>query len=124
VNGESSRVFVADYVLMGYGTGAIMAVPGQDQRDWTSPRVRLPIIRTVQPADGFDGEATSGPPAINSANDEIQPETGWRSTSQRLIIDWLAARGAGESVVQYKLRDWLFSRQRYWGEPFPIVHDE
>ncbi|HTF55622.1 MAG TPA: leucine--tRNA ligase [Pseudonocardia sp.] len=126
VNGAIIPVFVADYVLMGYGTGAIMAVPGQDQRDWDfATAFGLPIIRTVQPADGFDGEAYVGAgPAINSANDEISLNGLEVDEAKRLIIDWLAARGAGESVVQYKLRDWLFSRQRYWGEPFPIVHDE
>jgi leucyl-tRNA synthetase len=126
VNGTRIPVFVADYVLMGYGTGAIMAVPGQDQRDWDfAVAFGLPIIRTVQPADGFDGDAYVGAgPAINSANDEISLNGLEVDEAKRLIIDWLAARGAGESVVQYKLRDWLFSRQRYWGEPFPIVHDE
>jgi leucyl-tRNA synthetase len=126
VNGAIIPVFVADYVLMGYGTGAIMAVPGQDQRDWDfATAFGLPIIRTVHPADGFDGEAYVGAgPAINSANAEISLNGLEVDEAKRLIIDWLAARGAGESVVQYKLRDWLFSRQRYWGEPFPIVHDE
>ena len=126
VNGTRIPVFVADYVLMGYGTGAIMAVPGQDQRDWDfAVAFGLPIIRTVQPSDGFDGEAYVGAgPAINSANDEISLDGMEVDEAKRLIIDWLAGRGAGESVVQYKLRDWLFSRQRYWGEPFPIVHDE
>ena len=126
VNGTKIPVFVADYVLMGYGTGAIMAVPGQDQRDWDfAGAFGLPIIRTVQPTDGFDGEAYAGAgPAINSANDEISLNGLEVDDAKRAIIDWLAAKGAGESVVQYKLRDWLFSRQRYWGEPFPIVHDE
>ncbi|WP_028938564.1 leucine--tRNA ligase [Pseudonocardia spinosispora] len=126
VDGRSIPVFVADYVLMGYGTGAIMAVPGQDQRDWDfATRFGLPIIRTVQPSEGFDGEAYTGAgPAINSANDEISLDGLEVDEAKRTIIDWLSARGAGESVVQYKLRDWLFSRQRYWGEPFPIVHDE
>ncbi|HEY1971217.1 MAG TPA: leucine--tRNA ligase [Pseudonocardia sp.] len=129
VNGTAIPVFVADYVLMGYGTGAIMAVPGQDQRDWDFARVfGLPIIRTVQPSDGFEssgGEAYVGAgPAINSANDEISLNGLDVPEAKRVIIDWLAGRGAGESVVQYKLRDWLFSRQRYWGEPFPIVHDD
>ena len=126
VNGTRIPVFVADYVLMGYGTGAIMAVPGQDQRDWDFATVfGLHIVRTVQPADEFDGEAYTGAgPAINSANDEISLNGLEVDDAKRLIIDWLAARGYGESVVQYKLRDWLFSRQRYWGEPFPIVHDD
>jgi leucyl-tRNA synthetase len=126
VNGTSIPVFVADYVLMGYGTGAIMAVPGQDQRDWDFATVfGLPLIRTVQPSEDFDGEAYVGSgPAINSANDEISLNGLDVPEAKRTIIDWLAGKGRGESVVQYKLRDWLFSRQRYWGEPFPIVHDE
>ncbi|HEY2203037.1 MAG TPA: leucine--tRNA ligase [Pseudonocardia sp.] len=126
VNGESIPVFVADYVLMGYGTGAIMAVPGQDQRDWDfAEAFGLPIVRTVQPDDGFDGQAYTGTgAAINSANDEVSLNGLDVPEAKRAIIDWLSGKDAGESVVQYKLRDWLFSRQRYWGEPFPIVHDE
>ncbi len=126
VNGQDIPVFVADYVLMGYGTGAIMAVPGQDQRDWDFATVfGLPIVRTVQPSEGFDGDAYLGDgPAINSANDEISLNGLGVVEAKRAIIDWLAAKGAGEGVVVYKLRDWLFSRQRYWGEPFPIVWDD
>jgi leucyl-tRNA synthetase len=125
VNGERIPVFVADYVLMGYGTGAIMAVPGQDQRDWDfATAFGLPIVRTVQPGEGFDGEAFTGEgPAVNSANDEISLNGLGVTEAKRVITDWLVVRGSGESVVQYKLRDWLFSRQRYWGEPFPIVWD-
>ena len=116
-------MFVADYVLMGYGTGAIMAVPGQDQRDWDfAEAFDLPIIRTVQPPEGFDGKAYVGRGpghqqrlprrARDRAGQGARSSPGWRST------------GAGEGTVTYKLRDWLFSRQRYWGEPFPIVYDE
>jgi leucyl-tRNA synthetase len=126
VNGESIPVFVADYVLMGYGTGAIMAVPAQDQRDWDfATAFGLPIVRTVDPGEGWDGEAFTGEgPAINSANDEVSLNGLGVADAKRRIIDWLAGKGTGEGVVQYKLRDWLFSRQRYWGEPFPIVWDE
>jgi leucyl-tRNA synthetase len=125
VNGEQIPVFVADYVLMGYGTGAIMAVPAQDQRDWDfATAFGLPIVRTVQPTDGWAGEAFTGDgPAINSANPEISLNGLGVAEAKRAITDWLVARGAGEAQVQYKLRDWLFSRQRYWGEPFPIVWD-
>ncbi|GAA1220977.1 leucine--tRNA ligase [Pseudonocardia alaniniphila] len=126
VNGQAIPVFVADYVLMGYGTGAIMAVPAQDQRDWDfATAFGLPIVRTVQPSEGWDGEAYTGDgPAINSANDEISLNGLGVAEAKRAITEWLAARSAGSPVVQYKLRDWLFSRQRYWGEPFPIVWDE
>ncbi|MDN5860171.1 MAG: leucine--tRNA ligase, partial [Pseudonocardia sp.] len=125
VNGAQIPVFVADYVLMGYGTGAIMAVPGQDQRDWDfATAFGLPIVRTVDPGPDWDGEAFTGEgSAINSANDGVSLNGLGVAAAKRAIIDWLVAQGAGESVVQYKLRDWLFSRQRYWGEPFPIVWD-
>jgi leucyl-tRNA synthetase len=125
VNGQEIPVFVADYVLMGYGTGAIMAVPGQDQRDWDfAEAFGLPIVRTVDPGEGFAGEAFTGDgPAINSANADVSLNGMGVAEAKRTIIDWLTAQGSGESVVQYKLRDWLFSRQRYWGEPFPIVWD-
>ncbi|WP_433505032.1 leucine--tRNA ligase [Pseudonocardia halophobica] len=126
VNGEEIPVFVADYVLMGYGTGAIMAVPAQDQRDWDfATAFGLAIVRTVDPGEGWQGEAFTGEgAAINSANAEVSLNGLGVTAAKRVIIDWLAAKGFGEGVVQYKLRDWLFSRQRYWGEPFPIVWDE
>jgi leucyl-tRNA synthetase len=120
-NGAKIPIFVADYVLMGYGTGAIMAVPGQDQRDWDfAAAYGLPIVRTVEPSVGFEGEAYTGDgPAINSGflNGMAVDE------AKKAIIDWLEEHGHGTGTVQYKLRDWLFARQRYWGEPFPIVYD-
>ncbi|MDM4719988.1 leucine--tRNA ligase [Micromonospora sp. WMMA1363] len=120
-------IFIADYVLAGYGTGAIMAVPAQDERDWAFAEVfELPIVRTVQPAEGFDGKAYAGEgPAINSA----APGRGLDlnglgiAEAKARIIAWLEANGRGRGAVTYRLRDWLFSRQRYWGEPFPIVYD-
>ncbi|NNM45436.1 leucine--tRNA ligase [Knoellia koreensis] len=127
VNGERIPVFVADYVLMGYGTGAIMAVPAQDTRDWEyAEKFGLPIVRTVQPSEGHDETTafTGDGPAINSANDEVSLDGMGVNEAKAAIIDWLVAKGHGEATVNYKLRDWLFSRQRYWGEPFPIVFDE
>ena len=126
VNGATIPVFIADYVLTGYGTGAIMAVPGQDERDWEfAEKFNLPIIRTVQPSDGFDGDAYKGDgPAINSANDEISLNGLGVDEAKTAIIGWLEKQGAGRGTTTYRLRDWLFSRQRYWGEPFPIVFDE
>ncbi|MBB5806761.1 leucyl-tRNA synthetase [Saccharothrix ecbatanensis] len=127
VNGAQIPVYVADYVLMGYGTGAIMAVPGQDQRDWDFAKAfDLPIIRTVRPPADFDGEAYTGVgPAINSSHESGVSLDGLDvPEAKKKIIAWLEEQGRGEGTVQYKLRDWLFSRQRYWGEPFPIVYDE
>jgi leucyl-tRNA synthetase len=126
VTGERIPVFVADYVLMGYGTGAIMAVPGQDERDWEfAEAFGLPIIRTVQPPEGWEGEAFTGAgPAINSANDEISLNGLDVAEAKAKITAWLTDKGIGEGTVNFRLRDWLFSRQRYWGEPFPIVYDE
>jgi len=118
-NGEEIPVWVADYVMMGYGTGAIMAVPGQDERDWEfAEQFDLPIVRTVQPPDDFDGEAYTGDgPAINSGFlDGLEV-----AEAKARMIDWLEAEGLGTRKVNYKLRDWLFSRQRYWGEPFPLL---
>lgn len=121
-NGEQIPVFVADYVLMGYGTGAIMAVPGQDERDWEfAEAFDLPIIRTVAPPADFDGKAYVGDgPAVNS---EFLDGLGINDAKKRMI-SWLEDHDAGEGTVTYRLRDWLFSRQRYWGEPFPIVYGE
>ncbi len=128
VTGAQIPIFIADYVLAGYGTGAIMAVPGQDERDWAFAEVfDLPIVRTVRPAEGFDGKAYTGEgPAINST----APERGLNldglgvAEAKARTIAWLEASGHGSGAVTYRLRDWLFSRQRYWGEPFPIVYDE
>jgi leucyl-tRNA synthetase len=122
VTGQEIPVFIADYVLMGYGTGAIMAVPGQDERDWEFAEVfELPIVRTVQPPEGFDGEAYVGEgPAINSG---FLDGLGIAAAKAK-IIEWLETEGHGRGATTYRLRDWLFSRQRYWGEPFPIVFDE
>ena len=127
VTGTRIPVFVADYVLMGYGTGAIMAVPGQDERDWDFAKAfDLPIIRTVQPSDDHDLDTafTGQGPAINSSNDELSLDGLGVADAKERITAWLQEKGLGEPTVTYKLRDWLFSRQRYWGEPFPVVFDE
>jgi len=131
VNDSVVPVFIADYVLTGYGTGAIMAVPGQDARDWEfAEKFELPIIRTVRPPEGFDGGAFTGDGlAINSANTDLYKDgislDGLDVTTAKAdIITWLEIKGSGRGTTTYRLRDWLFSRQRYWGEPFPIVYDE
>ena len=116
-------VFVADYVLMGYGTGAVMGVPGEDQRDREfAEAFGLPVVRTVQPPpDHPDDVAYTGDgPSINSRFlDGLDVEA-----SKAMILERLQEAGFGRPTVNYRMRDWLFSRQRYWGEPIPIVHDE
>ncbi len=115
-------LFIADYVLMGYGTGAIMAVPGEDQRDWDFARAHgLPIIETVKRPEGWTGEAYTGDGVkINSGflDGLTTPE------AKRKAIDWLVERGLGEAKINYRLRDWGISRQRYWGAPIPVLYCE
>ena len=120
--GQPIPLFLADYVLTTYGTGAIMAVPGEDQRDWEfATAYGLPIIRTVQPPEDFDGEAYTGDgPSINSE----WLDGLWMEEAKAAAIDWLEDQGIGERKVNYRLRDWLLSRQRYWGCPIPIVYCE
>ena len=121
VNQKKIPIWIADYVLATYGTGAIMAVPGQDERDWEFAEVyNLPIIRTVQPPPGWDGKAyLEDGLAINS---EFLNGLHVAEAKQKMIV-WLEEKGLGTRKINYKLRDWLFSRQRYWGEPFPILHE-
>ncbi|MCI0464079.1 MAG: class I tRNA ligase family protein, partial [Gemmataceae bacterium] len=121
VNGKRIPIWIADYVLASYGTGAIMAVPGQDERDWEFAEVfGLPIIRTVQPPEGWEGKAYLGEgPAINSG---FLNGLDIADAKQKITV-WLEEKGLGQRKVNYKLRDWLFSRQRYWGEPFPVLHE-
>ncbi|HJX42868.1 MAG TPA: class I tRNA ligase family protein, partial [Geodermatophilus sp.] len=125
VNGTELPVFIADYVLTGYGTGAIMAVPGEDTRDWEfAEAFGLPIVRTVQPPADWDGGAYTGDgPMINSSNAEVSLDGLDKATAIATVTGWLVSSGHGEATTTYKLRDWLFSRQRYWGEPFPVVYD-
>ena len=118
--GGKIPIWIADYVLAGYGTGAIMAVPAQDQRDFEfAEKFGLPVVRTVQPPADFDNKSAwlGDGVAINSGflNGKNVEQ------AKAAMIEWLEREGKGERRVNYKLRDWLFSRQRYWGEPFPIV---
>lgn len=126
VNGKQIPVFVADYVLMGYGTGAIMAVPAHDERDWDFAHVfDLDVITTITPpADHEDGAWTGDGVIMNSSNDDIDLNGMDKAQAIATITEWLEAAGLGRSTITYRLRDWLFSRQRYWGEPFPVVYDE
>ncbi len=123
VNGARVPIWIADYVLMGYGTGAIMAVPAQDERDWEFAKLYdLPIIRTVQPPADFTGEAwVEDGPAINSSHGDLDLNGLRVAEAKAKTISWLESKQLGSRRINYKLRDWLFSRQRYWGEPFPIV---
>lgn len=126
VNSSLVPIFVADYVLMGYGTGAIMAVPAHDERDHAfAKKFNLDIIQTISGPDGLDvqEEPWTGDGVIeNSANSEISLNGLGKAEAIAKISDWLAKTGRGEKTVTYRLRDWLFSRQRYWGEPFPVVY--
>ncbi len=124
VNGEKIPIWIADYVLASYGTGAIMAVPGHDTRDFEfAQKFNLPVIQVVQPLDpkknwqGFTDEGV----ATNSVNEEFSLDGLPTAEAKTKITAWLEAKGLGKKTINYKLRDWLFSRQRYWGEPFPIV---
>jgi leucyl-tRNA synthetase len=119
-NGELVPIYLADYVLTTYGTGAIMAVPGQDERDWDFAKAYgLPILRTVQPPDDWKGEAYTGDgPAINSE----WLDGLYKADAIAKAIDWLEEKGLGERKVNFRLRDWLLSRQRFWGCPIPIIY--
>ena len=133
VSGEKVPVFIADYVLMGYGTGAIMAVPAHDSRDFAFARAfELPMRCVVEPSDDRGTDPSTWEDAfssyeaklVNSANDEVSLDGLGVVDAKARITEWLREHGVGEGTVNFRLRDWLFSRQRYWGEPFPIVYDE
>ena len=141
VTGKTIPIWIADYVLMGYGTGAIMAVPSGDQRDFEFARAyKLPITAIQMPPDEWFASHNFAPTAdcaqwpmafigegkyINSKNEKVSLD-GQRLVSDAIVIinAWLEKNNHGSSAVTYKLRNWLFSRQRYWGEPFPIVYDK
>lgn len=126
VNGSRIPIFVADYVLMGYGTGAIMAVPAHDERDWDFAKAfNIDIITTITPDETHvEGAWTGDGVIMNSANESIDLNGMSKETAIAAITAWLEERGIGAARTTYRLRDWLFSRQRYWGEPFPVLYDE
>ncbi|MBA1836182.1 leucine--tRNA ligase [Corynebacterium wankanglinii] len=125
VSGEEVPVFIADYVLTGYGTGAIMAVPAHDERDYEFATVFGLPITPVLDGDVSEAAFTGDAVHINSANaDGLDLNGLGKQEAIDQAISWLRDEGAGQEKIQYKLRDWLFARQRYWGEPFPIVYDE
>ncbi|TWT38156.1 Leucine--tRNA ligase [Posidoniimonas corsicana] len=131
VNGEQIPIWIADYVLISYGTGAIMAVPAHDERDFEfAQKYNIPIKAVVQPASAVPPEDAAKilagemcypaeGVAINSGEFDGAPTAEFKPK----ITAWLAEKGLGQEAVNYKLRDWLFSRQRFWGEPFPILHE-
>ena len=122
VNGKKMPVWIADYVMMGYGSGAIMAVPAHDERDFEfAVKFDLPIVQVVQPTGDQDWQGYTDPgTAINSGFlDGLKTKD-----AKKRVIQWLGENGKGEKKIQFKLRDWLFSRQRYWGEPFPLLWDK
>ena len=126
VNGEEIPIWIADYVLMSYGTGAIMAVPGHDQRDYEfAKEYDLRIVEVVSGGNITENAYTDNVDSllINSSNDDGLDLNGQKvANAIQSTIEWLKRSEKGEAAIQYKLRDWLFSRQRYWGEPIPVVH--
>jgi len=137
VNNSEIPVFISDYVLASYGTGAIMAVPAHDERDFDFAKVfDLPIVQVVAPADIEAAKTASSEPvpytgdaAFTDIATGVMVSSGFLTglsvdDARVKMIEWLEANGVGKAKTQYKLRDWLFSRQRYWGEPFPVIHWE
>ncbi|MDR1839964.1 MAG: leucine--tRNA ligase [Treponema sp.] len=130
VNDQKIPIWTADYVLISYGTGAIMAVPAHDERDWDFAKAfNLPIILVVSAEKPVDGKDFSKEPSECTAADGYSVNSGLitglpTGEAKKRITDWLEEKGIGKRAVNYKLRDWIFSRQRYWGEPIPVVHCE
>ncbi len=136
LTGQAIPIWVADYVLMGYGTGAIMAVPAHDTRDFEfAEKFNIPIICILDPENKAENRAeilagkacwTEDGAYINSANEDLGININGKNKKDGIaeIISWLQTQNLGKATVNYKIRDWLFSRQRYWGEPFPVIHWE
>ncbi|MGN0889209.1 MAG: leucine--tRNA ligase [Kiritimatiellia bacterium] len=137
VNGADIPIFISDYVLATYGTGAIMAVPAHDERDFDFAKVfNLPIVQVVAAADSAEAKTASPDPvpytgaaAFTDIYSGVMVSSGFLTglsvdDARKAMIKWLEEKGVGRAKTQYKLRDWLFSRQRYWGEPFPVIHWE
>ena len=131
INGHELPIWIADYVLMGYGTGAIMCVPGHDQRDFEfAQKFKLPIVYVYKPSKESSEDpvekaciADEGV-CVHSQNAEVSLNGLLKEQAITTMIEWLEKKNIGKRTTNYKLRDWLFSRQRYWGEPFPILHFE
>jgi len=118
-------IWIADYVIMTYGTGAIMAVPGHDERDYEfAKQFNLPIVEVVSGGDITKSAYTGDGVSVNSSNDEISLNGLKTDLAKIRMAEWLESKGLGKRTTKYKLRDWLFSRQRYWGEPFPLIYLE
>ena len=120
VNGREIPIYIADYVMMGYGTGAIMAVPAHDERDYAfAKKFGIDIIPVIRGGD-VEKEAYAGEGEM--INSDFLNGLDNKADSIARMIDWLTTHGIGEGGVQYKMKDWAFNRQRYWGEPIPIVY--